>query len=88
MIGSPKECSGLYYFSNALLPNGQVPTSSHGASFIFSRCEVMLWHQHLGHPSFVCLKHVFLLVFKNKELSLFQSEVCELAKHHRTPFPS
>jgi len=47
----------------------------------------MLWHCRLGHPSFLYLKHLFPNLFRNKLLSSFQCDICQLAKHHRASFP-
>ena len=46
----------------------------------------MLWHYRLGHLSFYYLKKLFPTLFKEKGSSLFQCEVCELAKHGRSHF--
>lgn len=45
----------------------------------------MLWHFRLGHPSFSYMKHLFPSLFVNKDPSLFQCEMCQLAKHTRAP---
>lgn len=47
----------------------------------------MLWDLRLGHPSFVYIKHLFLDLFINKELTSFQCDTCQYAKHHRAIFP-
>ena len=47
----------------------------------------MLWHFRLGHPNFHYLKYLFPSLFKNKNPSFFQCEICELAKYHMTAFP-
>jgi len=47
----------------------------------------MLWHLRLGHPSFKYLKALFPIFFEGKDISSFQCEVCEFAKHHRNSFP-
>jgi len=42
----------------------------------------MLSHLRLGHPSFKYLKALFPIFFEGKDISSFQCEVCEFAKHH------
>jgi len=42
----------------------------------------MLSHLRLGHPSFKYLKALFPNFFEGKDISSFQCEVCEFAKHH------
>jgi len=48
----------------------------------------LLWHFRLGHPSFGYLKHLFPVLFKNKDLDSLQCEICQLAKHKRSVFPA
>lgn len=47
---------------------------------------IMLCYR-LGHPSFHYLKRVYPSLFKKKNLSSFQCDICELAKHHHLVFP-
>ena len=51
-----------------------------------STTQIWLWHQRLGHPSFTLLQKKFPL-FQHNNVSKFQCETCELAKHHRVSFP-
>ena len=46
--------------------------------------DSFLWHCRLGHPSFVKLKETLPWL----HLSEFHCESCELAKHHRSSYPS
>ena len=46
--------------------------------------DSLLWHCHLGHPSFVKLKETLPWL----HLSEFQCEYCELGKQHRSSYPS
>ena len=48
----------------------------------------MLWHYRLDHPSFPYLRFLFPILFKNKRLSNFQCEVCQMEKHTRLVFPA
>ena len=87
MIGSAKEYGGLYYFTseNTLSKQIQKP---HCSSLFSVSYEIMLWHFRLGHPSFSYLKHLFPSMFQNKNIDLLQCEVCQLAKHKRSSFPT
>ncbi|KAM0954152.1 putative RNA-directed DNA polymerase [Dioscorea sansibarensis] len=48
--------------------------------------NVMLLNFHLGDPNFMYMKHLFLKLFPNKNIS-FQYEICQLAKHTRFFLP-
>ena len=52
-----------------------------------SAAQIWLWHQRLGHPSFTLLQKKFPSLFQHNNVSKFQCETCELAKHHRVSFP-
>ena len=52
-----------------------------------SVAQIWLWHQRLGHPSFTLLQKLFPSLFQHNNVSIFQCETCELAKHHRVSFP-
>lgn len=52
-----------------------------------NKAQIWLHHFRLGHPSFLTLKTIFPLFFKELELTSFQCEVCQLPKHHRVSFP-
>lgn len=56
--------------------------------FLSVKDDIMLWHYRLGHPNFVYLNKLFPSLFKNKNISDFQCEICQLAKHHRAIFSS
>ena len=49
--------------------------------FSFMLNEIRLWYWHLGHHSFSYSKRLFPSLFKNINMSQFNYEVCELAKH-------
>ena len=49
--------------------------------------QIMLGHYRLGHPSFQYLKRSFPNLFLNKGPSLFQCEICALAKHQCAFYP-
>ena len=46
----------------------------------------MLWHFKLGHPNFQYLKHLFPSPFRYNDV--FQCEICQLAKHQCSSYPS
>ena len=89
-IGGAKECDGLYYLEDhkpvvnkqaQVLSSGSIPIP------IFVSNKIMLWHKRLGHPSFSYLKRRFPSLFQNKDLNLFQCEICQLTKHTRVAYP-
>ena len=85
-IGSAKEHEGLYYFDEIDVLGQSSPTVCNSTSYP-KDSELLLWHKRMGHPTFQYLKHLFPSLCSNKTLLDFQCEVCELAKHHRVPFP-
>ena len=85
MIGSVKECEGLYYFDEANVSRQCPPTVCNSTSSP-GESELLLWHKRMGHPSFQYLQHLFPSLCSNKASWDFQCEVCELAKHHRAFF--
>jgi len=46
------------------------------------RVMIWLWHRRLGHPSFSLLQHNFPSLFSLNNVSQFQCDTCELAKHY------
>jgi hypothetical protein len=90
MIGSAKESGGLYYFdigSESQSPSKPISINFESFFALNNDDNVMLWHLRLGHPSFRYLKYLFPKLFHNKDLSFFNCEACEFAKHHRSSFP-
>lgn len=87
MIGNAKEVDGLYHVVTENPSDKQVHKPR---CFTTLSCEneIMLWHCRLGHHSFNYLKYLFPNLFKNKDGFSFQCEVCELAKHDRSVYPS
>ena len=65
MIGRARHEDGLYYFVE------DNPKSLNSSIFIYKTDivsndnNVMLWHQRLGHPSFIYLRHLFSSLFGN-----------------------
>ena len=95
-------CSGLYLFKipqlgEAFVGSKNLPTSQSISSFspkyVFNSSvnkdsEVMLWHYRLGHPNFLYLEKLFPHLFINKKSKFFNCEICQLAKHTRSIYPS
>ena len=50
--------------------------------------ELLLLHSRLGHPSFQSLSRMFPSLFASCRMDKLVCEVCELAKHTRTNYPS
>ena len=82
-IGSAREIKGLYNFDDGAIREEQVQVSKKVPSMLD---EIRLWHWRLGHPNFPYLKRLFPSLFKNINMSQFNCEVCELAKHQRSVF--
>ena len=72
-ISSAGMINGLYYFEDKFLSN-KIVQGLNSISSLFVRDQIMVWYCHLGHPSFPYLKHLFLVLFKGIDLSLFQCE--------------
>ena len=82
-IGSAREIKGLYYFDDGAIREEQVQVAKK-VPFVLD--EIRLWHWRLGQPNFPYLKRLFPSLFKNINMSQFNCEVCELAKHQRFVF--
>ena len=85
-IGNARECERLYYLKNSA--SGQVQISSFSWDSTSSYREIMLWHNRLGHSSFLYLQKLFPLLSKNKNPNSFQWKTSQYAKHTRTSYPS
>ena len=83
MIDNVKESVRLFYLDSNLSKQIQQPQSS---SLLSLFDAILLLHFHLGHPSFVYLKHLFPALFENKDFDSLQCEICQLAKHKRSVF--
>lgn len=86
-IGSAREHGGLYYFEDFNV-NKQAHTVDCGSLSMSREQKIMLWHRRLGHPSFPYLRNLFPELFRNKDSLMIHCEVCQLAKHQRSYFPS
>ena len=80
-IGNAREIKGLYYFDDGAIREEQVQVAKKVSSVLD---EIRLWHWRLGHPNFPYL--LFPSLFKNINMSQFNCEVYELAKHQRSVF--
>ena len=86
MIGSAKESGGLYILEeNQPIGNKQTHASIRESDSVFNK--IMLWHNRLGHPSFMYLKKFFPSLFMNKDLNSFHCDICQFAKHTRGLHP-
>lgn len=81
-----KENRGLYFLDDGAKPEKKFQDACFESISVLD--DVMIWHYRLGHPSFSYLKNLLPSLFKNKKNSSFQCEVCQIAKHHRSSFPS
>ncbi|XP_074354950.1 uncharacterized protein LOC141693694 isoform X2 [Apium graveolens] len=88
MIGNAKQVGGLYFLENGNISERLSQKTCFNSGLFTTNDNVMLWHYRLGHPSFHYMRHLFPKFFMNKDPSTFDCEICQLAKHHRNPFPS
>nr|KYP52272.1 hypothetical protein KK1_025876 [Cajanus cajan] len=88
MIGNAREIDGLYLFEDDKDMGRHSQSSCPYSSLISKENEVILWHYMLDHPSFNYMKHLFPNWFNKNNLSSFTCETCQLAKHHRSSYPS
>ena len=87
MIGSARECGGLYVLDEGTFMNkGAQQSSCLQVASDFKNDEIYLWHFRLGHANFHYLKYLFPILFRNKNPSSFQCEICVLSKHHRSTY--
>ena len=87
MIGSAKECDRLYILDKQLSTKNKQAHTSLSDSIFGSKNKIMLWHNKLGHPSFVYLKKLSPSLFINKDALSFHCDTCHFAKHTRTHHP-
>ena len=87
MIGNVRQQGSLYFFEEGSDLGGQNPSTCFNFISVYNHRDVMLWHLRLGYPSFHNLKILLPSLFINKNPSLFECEICELAKHHHISFP-
>jgi len=86
MIGSGNLKDGLYYLDSQPNTHGRLIQAYHTVRADDSAARIWIWHQRLGHPSFLILQHMFPTLFLHNNVSKFQCETCELSKHHRASF--
>lgn len=87
-IGSAKGVDGLYYLEEEFEALSNLSLVDKIVSQVPNENEISLLHLRLEHPKFSYLKLLFPTLFKNKNDTNFKCEVCELSKHHCTPFPA
>ena len=49
--------------------------------------EILQWHRHLGHPSFLVLSKLFPSLFSKTQFDSLFCDACEYAKHSRNSYP-
>lgn len=87
MIDSAREIDGLCNLNEGTYSNKATQgASSRKITSTPSDREIYLRHFRLGHPSFFYLKHLFPDLFKNKNPSSFQYEICALSKHYKNSY--
>ena len=86
MIRCARESGGLYFFEEGLSMIRPVQNTCYGSVSIINDKKIMLWHFRLGYPNFHYLRYLLPNLFNNKDPSLFQCEICQLAKHCRSIF--
>jgi len=86
MIGSGSLKDGLYYLDSQPNTHGRLIQAYHTVRADNLAARMWLWHQCLGHPSFLILQRMFPALFLHNNVSKFQCETCELSKHHRVSF--
>ena len=87
MIGIAREKCGLYYFENCECKDKKDIMDEIDLPSVLNK-DVLLWNYRLGHPNFHYLKRLFPRLFVNKDPKDFHCEICQLAKHTRTSFPT
>jgi hypothetical protein len=78
MIGSGSFKDGLYYLDSQLDTPVWLIQAYHTIRADDSTTRIWLWHQRLGHPSFLVLQRMFPVLFLHNNVSKFQCETCEL----------
>jgi hypothetical protein len=86
MISSGSLKDGLYYLDSQPNTQGGLIQAFHTVRADDSAARIWLWHQRLGHPSFLILQSMCPTSFLHNNVSKFQCEICELSKHHRVSF--
>jgi hypothetical protein len=88
MIGSGSLKDDLYYLDSQPDTHGRLIQAYHTVRADDSAAIFWLWHQCLGHPSFLILQCMFPALFLHNNVSEFQCEACEkkLSKHHHVSF--
>lgn len=86
MIGSARECLGLYILNQKPQTTPQCLFSNFQSLNSNKDANIMLWHFRLGHLNFMYLQKMFPSLFINKNPNSFSCEICQLAKHTRSTY--
>ena len=81
-IGNARMINGRYYFKKNL-SSGKSAQEFRSIYSMSIDEQIMVWHYKLGHPSFIYLKQLLPIMFKNKDRLKFKCESCLLAKSRR-----
>lgn len=84
MISNAKESEGLYYLLDNTQKNKKVLYLK--SEDFLALNKIMLWHNHLGHPSLPYLKILFPSLFRNKNIRSILCEKRQIAKHTRSSY--
>ena len=86
-IRSAREKNFLYYLEE---PNQckkvHLSHSFMSESVLSEKEKIFLFHCRLGHPSFGVIKVLFPSLFNKVDIESLHCDVCEFAKHERSPF--
>lgn len=85
-ISNARKIDGLYYLERNVIGGGQAQGASRGDISFSVDNQIMLWYYRLDHPSFTYSKLLFPFLFRNKNSSMFQCEICQLSKYHQVFF--
>ena len=84
-IGRARMINGLYCLEDNS-PSAQIAQESSSNISVSAYEQIMVWHYRMGHPSFIYLKHLFPLLFKNVNPLKLKCESCLLAKSQRKSY--
>ena len=86
-IEHAKENEGLYVLGSSFGNGVRMPLSHFSKMFSLNKSPNMVVSSSFRASIFSLLKKKFPLLFNKLDVNSFHCEVCQLAKHHRVPFP-
>ena len=87
MIGYTKEWEGLYLLEACCGNSDGLPLSYLYKKISSNKDQIWLSSKIGTSTLSFAKKKMFSLLFENLDVNIVHCEVCELAKHHQTPFP-